>query len=393
MRWSTIFSPLSQQDLWRRYAVGFACAVMAVVLRAILEPLLGHAGFYVTVYIAVVFSALICGLGPSILCAVLATGGVVYWFVNRGELFLLSNPVSRRELHGLIACILVCPVLIALGEANRRKQLQLNEAQDTLEQRVKKRTAELSQALTDLESEVRTRESAEEQLRRLSVRLMRVQDEERRRMARDLHDSAGQTLAALKMSIDLLKQEIPETPEITRALLDLDSLTDEALQEIRTTSYLLHPPLLDESGFCSAARWFVEGFTKRSGIRVQCEIPEAIERLSDNVEMVLFRILQESLTNVHRHSGATEAMVTLLRREKEVVLRVSDNGRGIPEERLKAFEESKCNVGVGIAGMRERVRELGGKLAVHSGHSGTTISVALSNPRTLPVERSNVSAA
>ena len=270
--------------------------------RAALEPLLGHAGFYVTVYIAVIFSALVCGLGPSILSAVLGTAGIVYWFVDPRHSLLVGD---RRDIHGLIACIVVCPVLIALGETNRRKQLQINAARDQLDQRVRERTAELSQALSNLESEIRERQLAEQQLRRLSVRLMTIQDEERRRIARDLHDTTGQTLTAIKMSLAMLRQAGSHAAPALRLLDDLNALTDEALQEIRTTSYLLHPPLLDECGFASAARWFVEGFTKRSGIAVQCEIFDPMERIPQDLELVLFRILQEALTNVHRHSGAT----------------------------------------------------------------------------------------
>lgn len=366
--------------------VALCAAVLAILVRGVFEPLLVHTGFYVTVYIAVVYSALVCGVGPAILSAIVATAGVVYWFVDHGQLFLIADRASRRELHGLIACVLVCPVLIALGEANRRKQLQLNEAHDRLDQRVKERTMELSLALNKLESEVNVRKDAEEQLRHLSVRLMNVQDEERRRMARDLHDSAGQTLAAIKMTLALLQQATVDKPESRQFLRDLDALTQEALQEIRTTSYLLHPPLLDESGFCSAARWFVEGFTRRSGIHVDCDVPDQAERLPENIEIVLFRILQESLTNVHRHSGASGVRVTFGRDQDDIRLQVSDNGHGIPQDRLRQLHESNGHAGVGITGMRERVRELGGQIEVHSDHNGTTVNVTLPHAPSLPAK-------
>jgi signal transduction histidine kinase len=371
MRPVGILSPLPQSSVLTRYTVALASAVFAIALRAALEPVLGHAGFYVTVYIAVVFSALVCGLGPSILSALLATAGIVYWFVDPRHSIVIGD---KRDIHALIACLLVCPVLIVLGEANRRKRLEITRARDELDQRVRDRTAELSQALAKLESEVKERRLAEEQLRGLSLRLMTVQDEERRHMARDLHDTAGQTLAAIKMSLALLQQNGPYPEHTLKLLDDVSVLTDEALQEIRTTSYLLHPPLLDECGFASAARWFVEGFTKRSGIQVQCEFPDQTERLPQHVELVLFRMLQEALTNVHRHAGATAACITLQRDANGIKFQVRDNGSGIPEQRLKRLRESHAGSGVGLAGMRERVRELGGEMAIQSGNSGTTIS-------------------
>lgn len=383
-------SPLPQRQVAIRYVVGAVSALLAVLLRAILEPVLGHAAFYVTVYVAVVFSALIGGLGPSILSALVGTAGVVYWFVDpRHSLSLLD----KSELHGLIGCVLICPVLVALGEANRKKQLQLNEAHNDLETRVKERTAELSGALAELESEVNIRKDAEDRLRKLSVRVMAIQDRERRRIARDLHDSAGQTLAAIRMTLSMLLNKTADPQAIT-LLDDVSEMTNQLLQEIRTTSYLLHPPLLDESGFCSAARWFVDGFTKRCGIEVRCEIPEQVQRLPESVELMLFRVLQESLTNVHRHSGATTAMVKFLRDENGVGLRVSDNGKGVPEARLRQFRDSGSGMGVGIAGMRERVRELGGQLVLSSDRTGLTVGVSLTEQAIHRLEeKGNASAA
>jgi signal transduction histidine kinase len=368
---ATMFSPIPRQNTWKRYFVGFASAVLAISLRGVLEPALGHAGFYITVYVAVIFSALVAGVGPSIVTAVIGTIGVVYWFVDLRKTFLITD---RRDIHGLIACLVVCPVLIALGETNRRKQLAINEAHDELDQRVRERTEELSQAL-------RQRESAEEQLRRLTVHLMTVQDEERRKIARDLHDTAGQTLAAVKMNLAALQRSGPQRADTERLLEDIGALIDEALREIRTTSYLLHPPLLDERGFVSATRWFVDGFTKRSGIQVHCEIPDSMERLPENVELALFRLLQETMTNIHRHSGATAATVSLRSEADSLAFQVSDNGHGIPEQNLRRFRESNGTVGVGLAGMRERVRELGGEMTIRSENSGTTIDFLLSKQK------------
>jgi signal transduction histidine kinase len=272
--------------------------------------------------------------------------------------------------------------LIALGEANRRKQLRLNEAHDTLEQRVAERTGELSRTLEKLEREIRVRIGIEDQLRNLSQNLMTIQDEERRRIARDLHDSAGQTLAAIKMSLAMLEQAEPssEASKVQKLFEDLKALADEALKEIRTTSYLLHPPLLDEAGFASAARWFAQGFTKRSGIQVHCDLPQKLERLPEGVELALFRVLQESLTNIHRHSGAKAATIKFTLNGAGIELQVSDNGRGLSNEQLNRLQQSDGGAGVGIAGMRERIRGLGGHLLLESNKEGTTITVNLPDP-------------
>ncbi len=390
----TILTPLPRQRVANRYAIAVAAAVLAILLRWLLDPVLGHVAFYVTLYITVTFCAVVCGFAPAILSGLLGFLGIFYWFVDPRHSLSL---IRQSEIHAIVGCFFVCAVLIALGEANRRKQLRLNEtilaltnearerkraedelrqAHDELEQRVDQRTAELSRALARLEAEIRVREQKEEQLRRLSVHLMNLQDEERRHIARELHDTAGQTLAAMKMSIALIRQIDTGRPDLVRLVDDLNALTDEALQEVRTTSYLLHPPLLDEAGIASAARWFVEGFARRSGIQVDCDIPEKMERPPRDCELVLFRVLQESLTNVHRHSGASSASVRLRRDTDELQLEVGDNGKGIPEERLRRFNAS-VGAGVGITGMRERVRELGGRLEIRSIKTGTTISVAL----------------
>jgi signal transduction histidine kinase len=382
--------PFAQQPSWQRYAIGLALGILAILLRGLVDPVLGHSGFYVTVYLAVVYASLVCGLGPSILTAMVGTLGIVYWFVDPRHSFLIGD---RKEIHGLIACIVVCPALIALGNANRKKRMQLREAQEKLEQRVEERTAELSQAVVNLEQEMAVRTEAEEHLRRLSVRLMTIQDDERRRLARDLHDTAGQTLAAIKMTLATLQESVSRDAQSDGVIDDLNLLADEALQEIRTTSYLLHPPLLDETGFVSAARWFVEGFNKRSGIQVNCDMPDNVERFPDAVEVALFRVLQESLTNIHRHSGATAATVKFTCDSNRIELHVTDNGHGLSPQQLTKFRESDNGTGVGVAGMRERLRELGGQLEAQSNGMGTTIAATI--PREfLPTNHSaNVSAA
>jgi len=391
----TILTPLPHSRTSTRYAIAIAAAASAILLRWLLDPILGHVAFFVTVYIAVAFCAIVCGLVPAILSGLLGFFGILYWFVDPRHSVQF---IRQREMHSIVGVFLVCTVLAILGNAFRGKHLRLNDtfvaltaearerqraeqelrlAHDELERRVEERTHELSQALARLESEIGVREQTEDQLRQLSVRLMTLQDEERRRIARELHDTAGQTLAAMKMSIALIRQLGSARPDFLLLVDDLNALADSALQEVRTTSYLLHPPLLDEAGIASATRWFVEGFAKRSGIQVDCDIPERMERPPRDRELVLFRVLQESLTNVHRHSGASVASVRLRRDADQLKLEIDDNGKGISEDRLRRFNSSVGVAGVGLTGMRERVRELGGHLEIHSRQPGTTISVAL----------------
>jgi Histidine kinase/Histidine kinase-, DNA gyrase B-, and HSP90-like ATPase len=221
-----------------------------------------------------------------------------------------------------------------------------------------------------------------ESLQRLSQRLLRVQDEERRRVARDLHDSSGQTLTALKLSVGLLQKKLANGERVSDELTGIALLADEALQEIRTTSYLLHPPMLDEAGFTSAAQWFVEGFARRSGMKVRIEFAPEVERLPNPIETALFRVLQESLTNVHRHSGASEVEVRFLREAHAVILEVRDYGRGIQQELLSRLGQSVRDSGVGLSGMCERMNELKGDLEITSADPGTRLRaiVPLSSP-------------
>ncbi|MGA8619550.1 MAG: sensor histidine kinase [Candidatus Sulfotelmatobacter sp.] len=386
-----IFSPLPRQRGIERFTVALATAVLAVLLRGVLDPVLGHVAFYVTLYMAVAFNAVVCGAAPAALSSLVGFLGIFYWFVDpRHSLFV----VRPSEIHGVVGSVLVCLVLITLGATNRRKRLELDQtvlaltiegaqrqrvqqelrqAHDGLEQRVEERTIALSQALRRLESEAEMRTQREEQLRHLSVRLMTMQDEERRRIARELHDSAGQTLAAIKMAVASLESSDPRNVLLLRQLDSVNALVDDALREIRTTSYLLHPPLLDEVGIASAARWFVEGFAQRSGIQVTCEIAQGIERPTRDCELVLFRVLQESLTNVHRHAGASIASVRLWLDTDHLNLEVADNGSGISKERLTHLSRTGGSAGVGIAGMRARVRELGGYVEIASDNTGTIV--------------------
>jgi len=211
------------------------------------------------------------------------------------------------------------------------------------------------------------------ELQRLSQRLLKVQDEEKRKLSRDLHDSTGQTLAALKISISFLEEHCKQNPSTMLLASEVAALADQAIEEIRTMSYLLHPPLLDEVGFACAAEWYVEGFAKRTGVKVTLDIATAQERLPIGIEIALFRVLQESLTNVHRHSGASEVSVCFNPHLEKIVLEIRDDGSGITADQLVRLREARAETGVGLAGMRERMNELNGKLEIESDGHGTTM--------------------
>jgi signal transduction histidine kinase len=223
-----------------------------------------------------------------------------------------------------------------------------------------------------LTGELSARERAELGLRTLSTRLMHIQDEERRRFSRELHDSLGQYLAALKMTFGMLSANHADD----RRYSDCMNLLDQCISETRTISHLLHPPLLEVAGFSSAARWFVEGFSKRSGIQVKAEIPDATTRLPTSVEIVLFRVLQESLTNIHRHSKSTTAQIKLVILQRDVQLTIRDFGVGVPADVLTRHNNNGSS-GVGLTAMRERIRDIGGDFQIDSTGGGTLISVRI----------------
>ncbi|HEX3377876.1 MAG TPA: PAS domain-containing protein [Candidatus Acidoferrales bacterium] len=259
-------------------------------------------------------------------------------------------------------------------------EAELRKYQHELEQKVAERTLELTLSLAAVGSEIKVRKETEEQLRELSGRLLRLQDEEHRRIARELHDSTGQTLSALKMSLSLLAQHVENVPRGKALLEDLNMLADSAIQEVRTTSHLLHPPMLDEVGFSSAARWYLEGFAKRSGINVSIDFGDLPELTKDE-ELALFRVLQESLTNVHRHSGSPSAEIRIYSEGESVILSIRDFGQGIPPEKIEKFNKTGAGVGVGLGGMKQRLHKLGGNLEVRSEGNGTTIFAKLRQPK------------
>jgi PAS domain S-box-containing protein len=292
--------------------------------------------------------------------------GVFRWFLTR------INPFRDSEGN-------VTRWFGTNTNVDEQRQLlhSLSEARDHLEKRVQERTAELR--------------AANENLRDLSARLLKVQDEERRRLARELHDSVGQILAALSMNISVVQEQSHKLDSLAaRAVSENAQLVQQASSEIRTLSHLLHPPLLDIAGLASSLRWYVDGFSERSKINVDLDIPADFARLSDDVELAIFRIVQECLTNIHRHSGSTTAAIRILQENGHLRVEVQDNGTGIPKEKQRELVESSRG-GVGFGGMRERVRQLGGTLDIQSNGNGTVVSATLAVGETeeLPEAKQN----
>lgn len=221
------------------------------------------------------------------------------------------------------------------------------------------------------------RRRTEDSMHRLSAYLLQVQDEERRHIARELHDSTAQTLYGLTIKLRLIQSASPQSnPESDQLLAESRELAEQCLREMRTMAYLLHPPSLDELGLVPACRSLIKGFTERSGILVDVKAPPDLDRLPREIEITLFRVVQESLSNIHRHSGSQTACVQLSQGEEEIRLEVSDRGRGLVRELIDR-EIDGTQIGVGIAGMRERLRQLGGLLEVRSSSKGTTVVAVL----------------
>src|SRR5580698_966414 len=505
------------QSASKRYALAILAAVAALLLRQALSPWYGSGFSFQTAFAAIAFSAWYCGVGPSILCALVSMLGSWYWFLPPVNSFALKD--SRTEIPGMIGRFVLAGFIIAVGEANRRSKIrlerevahrikmtaeataatakfravfeqttvfagimtldgtlidinrlsleacgyrsddvlgkpfwetgwwrnfqesrdkirtatphavqgipyretllycwadgtehfvdfalhpirdpegkilflhptgiditdlksvevELRKSHDELEERVEERTRALAASFASLEAEIVLRKITEKALRELSARTLRLQDEERRRFARDLHDSTGQTLVAVKMALASVTELVAGILKAPPLLNDLEALADQALQEIRTTSHLLHPPMLDEVGFSSAAQWYMDEFAKRSGLKTTLELT-ARPQLTKDEELVFFRILQESLTNVLRHSGSAAVDICLSSDKQDAILTIRDYGKGLPPETLHSFRETAAGVGVGLGGMKQRVRELGGHLRVESDGSGTCVTATL----------------
>ena len=343
-----MFTALSNpKSIFVRYAAAIAAACLALLLRFLLTPLLGSAAPYHTVWPGVVFCAWFCGVGPSVVATVLMLLGVWYWLLPPFGSFSLE---SAQQAFGLGGFLLFAGIIITIGHRARRTQERLTAARAEMEDAVNERTAELAQA--------------NEKLRQLTASVLNVQDEERRRFARDLHDSVGQVLAVIGMNLAAFGKREKLTTDGIRLLTDSKQLIEQLSGEVRTISHLLHPPMLDEAGLGAALRIYVEGFSKRSGIAADVLVPRDLPRLSQELEISVFRIVQESLTNVHKHAEAKTVKIRIEHSLASLTVTVADDGKGLVNGHA---------VGVGLAGMQERVRQLQGTFQVSSGTTGTSV--------------------
>ena len=268
-----------------------------------------------------------------------------------------------------IAAMTSLLVSVAVSERNRHEET-LQKAKIELEDRVLERTHEL-------EERIARQERAEQALRGLSTRLLQIQDQERRRIARELHDSTGQSLAVLTMNLAKFSKEVEESsPQLSRQLVESRELAQSVSDELRTTSYLLHPPLLDEMGLQAGLRWYIEGFKERSNIDVRLNLPENLQRLPPDLELMIFRVVQEGLTNIHRHSGSATAAICLCNSTENLTLEIRDQGTGIPIDK-RADVAGLGTAGVGLRGMRERVKGFGGELEISSDGTGTLVRAVI----------------
>ena len=309
-----------------------------------------------------------------------AADKISYWNEGAERLYgWASEEVLNRSVHEILRTEFPVPLLEILetdrweGELRHTtkygSQITVSSRWTTLRDRNGK-----SEGWLEINTDITARKRAEESARRLSGRILSLQDDERRRIARGLHDSLGQYLAALKMNLDVFRTSKDDKAKLAS---DCAEIVDKCLNETRTISHLLHPPLLDEAGFDSAARWYVDGFSQRSGIKVNLNLPQKLSRMHRDVEVALFRAVQECLTNVHRHSGSSAVDVRLSLSAKQIRLEIKDDGRGIPQERLRSLNQGAADAGVGLAGMRERIREFGGSLEIRSERAGVTVIVRI----------------
>ncbi len=264
----------------------------------------------------------------------------------------------------------------------RRAEENYRELAETLEAEVRVRTVELENRNVEV-----LRQS--ELLREFSRRLLQAQDEERRRIARELHDSAGQTLTVLGMNVAQLVQRAGRNaPDLATAAEMIQEMVQQLHREIRTASYLLHPPLLDESGLSSALHWYVDGLGDRSDLKISLDISDEVGRLPRDLELMVFRLVQECLTNIHRHSGSQTASIRMVREANTVTVEVKDRGKGMSAEKLA--EVQARGSGVGIRGIRERLRQFEGSLNIESDSSGTQIFATIPIPKSIPEEDSGL---
>ena len=347
-----------------RYAAAFLATAIALLLPLALSPVLGDYLPFIALFAAVAFSAWYCGTKASILAVVVAIIGARYWFIH--PLHAFSIPDAAQSL-GMFVFVFASSIIIAFGERNHRSNERIRITREELEAQVSQRTIELN--------------IANQQLRELTSHVLHLQDEERRRIARELHDSAGQSLVVLAMNLTRLETEAKaQMASLTKTLAtaaDSAVLVSELSTGIRTMSYLLHPPMLDEAGLGPAMRWYIQGFAERSKIVVDLDLTDNFGRLSKDLETTIFRVVQECLANILRHSESRVANVSIERSAEEVRIEVRDKGKGIAPGKLSEIAVSHTP-GVGIRGMQERVRQLGGTLKITSdGADKGTLVVAL----------------
>ena len=283
---------------------------------------------------------------------------------------------ALRDARGKLVHFISVLQDIAVQKAAQAKlhdlQAQTSNLAEKLEGDVRARTAELENRNADL-----LRQS--DLVRELSWRLLRAQDDERRHIARELHDSAGQTLTVLSMNLAQLgKIAAHNSPHLVADVKRIEESVQQLHREIRTASYLLHPPLLDESGLASALGWYTQGLSERSGLDIDLRIADDFGRIPGEMELIVFRVVQECLTNIHRHSGSKRAIIRIARQPDTVTVRVADSGKGISPKKLGEIQSSGS--GVGIRGMRERLRQFHGNLSIDSNEAGTTVCVTIPLP-------------
>jgi signal transduction histidine kinase len=302
------------------------------------------------------------GISAVVLVVCLGAAFVVSWLFARAvadpvaHLAEVASTISREKNYSMRAAATTSHDEVAV----------LIQAFNEMLSQIQERDRALQQARDQLEARVQARTA---ELKVLSSRLMKLQDEERRHIARELHDSTGQVVAALGMNLAVLRSDPNLSSQAARALEQSISMVQELSRELRTLSHLLHPPLLDVAGLESALKWYVHGFAERSGVRAEVELSENLGRLPRELETAVFRIVQEALTNVHRHAGSSTASVRVLRNGAGVRVEIRDQGKGIQEQQ----GEGGATLGIGIQGMRERVAQLGGEFEIRSDETGTVV--------------------